>query len=165
MTLDLRQKLSSFEKALPRLLTQESQWRDEVVNVPPVIERLFLQFEGIRAYLHRLGPCAPEDKWWHPHVWPSVMKVLEGHYRMDFGKDGAGSVAVIEAVGGITYEMPTRESWHAIYPATTCWSIMIAGEYWPGVVLPPLKHGANQGRLQAGERAELFHKFRSLYPV
>ena len=44
-----------------------------------------------RIYLHRIYPCAPGEALFHPHLWPSAMRILSGEYEMAVGY-GAGRV-------------------------------------------------------------------------
>src|SRR5262245_32103375 len=84
--------LEAFEKELPRLLADEGAWQSLYVDShPPVVERLWRPWRAGRAYLHRIHPCGPGEALFHPHPWPSAMRVLEGEYEMAIGY-GSGVV-------------------------------------------------------------------------
>ena len=97
--------LIEVEQALPQLLQDESGWQSVLVDYhPPTVERLWTTWQGFRVYLHRIHPCEREQALFHPHPWPSAMRVLEGDYEMAVGF-GAGMeappVAALMIAGGL----------------------------------------------------------------
>src|SRR5262245_5320802 len=86
---NLLDTLRRFEQKLPDLLADPAGW--ETVDVdyePPRVERLWRQLEpDVRAFLHRIHPC--ERALFHPHPWPSAVKIVSGTYEMLVGY-GAG---------------------------------------------------------------------------
>jgi hypothetical protein len=74
--------LAQLEQALPAMLRDESIWHSLYVDYhPPTVERLWAPWRDYRAFLHRIHPCAREQALFHPHPWPSAMRVLEGEYE------------------------------------------------------------------------------------
>ncbi|MCA9527599.1 MAG: hypothetical protein KC549_15025 [Myxococcales bacterium] len=129
--------LAAAEAALPALLQDAAGWRSLRIDYhPPVVERLFRPFgDGGRLSLHRAWPCAPEDALFHPHPWPSAMRIVSGRYRMIVGH-GPGLAtppvaATLELAAGSTYTMTDPDAWHAIMPlGGPSLSIMVTGRPW-----------------------------------
>lgn len=160
--------LARLETELPVLLADESAWHSLDIDYhPPRVERLWRSWGAYRVSLHRIHPCAPEDALFHPHPWPSAIRVLDGIYEMAIGY-GPGSTpppiaARLVSAGDLRYEMTDIDAWHYVRaierPAMT---IMVTGTPWqrdaagaePTVPLSPLP---------AAVRAELFAWFRAFY--
>src|SRR5690349_2249699 len=89
--------LLQAEREVRTLLKDESGWKTLFINYhPPFVERLWRPFgEEYRLFLHCIHPCTEEQALFHPHPWPSAMRVLEGTYWM---KIGAGASAEIPPV-------------------------------------------------------------------
>lgn len=132
--------LQIIENQLPKLLRNESLWKSVYVDYhKPFVKRLWTNFifEGhnYRIYLHEIESCNIEEALFHPHPWPSIMKLLSGSYHMNVGY-GEGlispPVAVqLELPAGTTYEMSEINSWHAVAPLKdSSFSLMITGEPW-----------------------------------
>src|SRR5205823_428108 len=90
--------LHAAEKELPRLLASDDGWQSLRVDYhPPFVDRVFRDWsppgaaEGARyrISLHRIHPCAPAEALFHPHPWPSAMRIHSGTYEMGVGH-GAG---------------------------------------------------------------------------
>jgi len=93
---------------------------------PPFVERLWYQFdEEYRIFLHRVHPSASGEALYHPHPWPSLVRVLttgSGGYEHGIGYDGlrTGAPPPVAAVqknrddGGFIYEMTDPHSWHYV---------------------------------------------------
>jgi hypothetical protein len=78
--------LASVESELPRLLLDESAWSGLLIDYhPPTVERLWMGWQGHRVSLHRIHPCGPGQALFHPHPWPSAMRILSGEYEMAVG--------------------------------------------------------------------------------
>ncbi|MEZ4464521.1 MAG: hypothetical protein R3F43_08430 [bacterium] len=114
--------LAEAEAALPTLLADAAAWRSLRIDYhPPIVERLFRPFgDGGRLSLHRAWPCDPGEALFHPHPWPSAMRIVSGCYRMIVGH-GPGVVAppvaaTLELAAGSTYTMTDPDAWHAISP-------------------------------------------------
>lgn len=103
---------------------------------PPRVERLWRDMvtPGYRLYLHRIHPC--EKALFHPHPWPSAVKILHGSYemRVGYGKgiDEPPTAATIVLTKGSYYEMGDPDGWHNVRPLGNhpSYSIMITGPKW-----------------------------------
>jgi hypothetical protein len=127
--------LERVEAAMPRLLSDPSQWQDVDVDYhPPRVERLWMPWHGNRIYLHRIHPCNPGAELFHPHKWPSVMKVLKGCYEMKIGYGvEQPPVAVTVRMGeGSVYHMGHPDAWHSVNPlgSDPVYSLMVSGKPW-----------------------------------
>lgn len=160
--------LERAEEALPSLLASRHLWNSVYVDYhPPFVERLWIPFEGgdYRIYLHRIHPCMPEEALFHPHPWPSAMRVLEGKYEMAVGY-GKGEVTPPVAAKLILgadsrYEMTDPDAWHYVRPFIgPTLSLMVTGKPWkrsaPG-------SGTELKRLSDMTRTELFRAFDRYY--
>jgi len=158
--------LARAEQALPELLRSLEGWNSlDVAYEPPRVERLWRPFEGHRLYLHRIHPC--ESALYHPHPWPSIIKIVAGGYEMSVGF-GAGDkpppyAARLKLDPRTIYEMSNIDGWHYVLPSVENLSIMITGAPWdrwspgpsPDVKLGPLSEAAI---------ANLISAFRVVYP-
>jgi len=160
--------LAQLETELPTLLFDEVGWQSLDIDYhPPRVERLWRPWGARRVYLHRIHPCAPEDALFHPHPWPSAMRVLDGTYEMGIGHGPGTSpppvAATIVSAGDLRYEMTDVDAWHYVRaigrPAMT---VMVTGTPWqrdaagaePSSPLSPLS---------AIARAEMLAWFRAFY--
>jgi hypothetical protein len=138
---------------LPSLLAKAEDWNDVLVDYhPPIVERVWLQFGENRIYLHCIHPCSPEESLFHPHPWPSAMRVCSGRYEMGLGyyrppkltinrpskgertTYGEANVVLSTLVlnEGSEYEMVDPSAWHYVRPlGTTAYSIMVTGKPFP----------------------------------
>jgi hypothetical protein len=131
--------LEAVERALPALLADEAAWQSLDIDYhPPRVERLWRAWGDHRVCLHRIHPCAPEEALFHPHPWPSAMRILQGVYEMDVGW-GPGThppaVAARLRLGpGSTYEMTDPDGWHRVRPiGGVSQSVMVTGAPWSRV--------------------------------
>lgn len=128
--------LSAVEKELPELLRHRADWRSLYIDYhPPVVKRLWRQWNDYRIYLHRIYPCTREEALFHPHPWPSAMKLLSGSYEMaiGFGKgnDAPPIAALLIVTAGSSYEMTHPDAWHYVRPITEpVMTLMVAGVTW-----------------------------------
>lgn len=144
--------LRHAETNLADYLSDVDGWKSLYIDYePPTVLRLWRTIDGggHRLYLHRILPC--ETALFHPHPWPSAVKVLEGAYEMNVGF-GAGidppnvaSTLILRP--GSAYEMIDPDSWHSVRPLQRpSISIMVTGIPWkrwspgppPGRTLRPL---------------------------
>lgn len=163
----MRTIIAEIERVLPQLLANGSEWQSlDVDYEPPRVERLWRDFSGFRVYLHRIHPCAWNGALFHPHPWPSVVKILEGSYEMDVGYGPGDAPPPIAATlllpAGATYEMRERDGWHSVCPIDRpALSLMVTGKPWdrwspkPAGELKPLSDE---------ERRYLLAAFRRHYP-
>jgi hypothetical protein len=159
--------LARAEAELPALLVN-ARWNSLDINYhPPFVERLWLPWQGYRISLHRIHPCAPSDALFHPHPWPSAMRILDGDYEMAVGY-GAGSnappvAARLIASGDFRYEMTDPDAWHYVRPiGRPAMTVMVTGAPWqrssPGSS-EPLQ------TLDDKRHAEILAWFRARYPA
>ena len=165
----MREILEAVERALPRLLLDEQRWQGKFIDYhPPFVERLWLAWEGdCRVNLHRLLPCESSAALFHPHPWPSIMRVLSGTYEMAVGY-GPGQItpppaAVLTVSGDLIYEMSEKDAWHYVRPVgEPCYSLMISGppwDRWSPAASKPLS------ALDEEQRQRIFTFFRTRYPT
>jgi hypothetical protein len=156
------EKLFEVENLLPDWLDKE--WASLDVDYhPPRVERLWRSWGEFRVSLHRIHPC--ENPLFHPHPWPSAMRILSGTYEMVVGY-GAGETPPpiacrLQLSAGTCYEMVEKDAWHWVRPLEKpAYSLMISGLPWarwaPPVSrkLPPLSSEAS---------AELLAFFKDVY--
>ena len=135
----MKSVLKAVENALPQLLN-ENVWKSLYVDYhKPFVKRLWTSFEyegnKYRIYLHEIESCHIHEALFHPHPWPSIMKLLSGSYNMVVGY-GEGlkepPVALsLELPTGTVYEMSEVNGWHALAPISeSSFSLMITGEPW-----------------------------------
>ncbi|TSC83275.1 MAG: Uncharacterized protein G01um101419_105 [Parcubacteria group bacterium Gr01-1014_19] len=163
--------LELLESKLPKLLNDESDeegWESVFVNYhPPFVERVFGYWAGFRVSLHKIHPCAPEEALFHPHPWPSAMRILSGQYEMAVGY-GAGDTpppvaAKLVLPAGTTYEMINRDAWHYVRPLDKpAFSLLITGTPW-GRSAP--KSDKPLQPLPKEKKEEIISFFREKYPV
>ena len=159
--------LSRIEQDLPRLLREESVWQSLYVDYHhPMVERLWKTWSDYRVFLHRIHPCASDQALFHPHPWPSAMRVLEGEYEMAVGF-GAGLetppvAALMVARGDFRYEMTHPDSWHYVRPLDRpTLSVMVTGKPWARET-PKLSKRLYP--LAPDKVEDLLERFRALYP-
>lgn len=158
--------LHRVESQLPEMLQDESGWNSLFVDYhPPVVERLWRQWYDFRIYLHRIHPCEPGEALFHPHPWPSAMRVLGGAYEMAIGY-GAGEkeppmAARIVMGAGSEYEMTDPDGWHYVRPiGGPTMSLMIAGKPWDR---PSPKSEKTLNPLGEKQKEEILKFFRGQY--
>lgn len=142
--------LAAVEEELPRLIADTYGWSTLYVDYePPFVERVWRQFGEHRIYLHRILPC--DTALFHPHPWPSAVKIIGGRYEMGLGF-GAGNdpppiAATTILTQGASYEMVHPDGWHYVKPLVNpSYSVMVTGRPWgrwspgppPGKTLAPL---------------------------
>jgi hypothetical protein len=159
--------LREVESELPVLLRDEASWKSVFIDYhPPTVERLWLPWRDYRVCLHRIYPCAPGEALFHPHPWPSVMRILSGEYEMAVGYGKGESpppiAALMIAAGDFRYEMTDTDAWHYVRPLRVpTMSLMITGKPWDrpaptaSKLLRPLK---------PEQCAGIFAFFRERYP-
>ena len=160
--------LAEVERELPNLLRTEEGWQTLAINYhPPHVERVVRRWNDYRIYLHRILPCTSEEALFHPHPWPSAMRILSGVYEMAVGY-GPGSepppvAAKLIASGDLCYEMTDPDSWHYVRPIDDiAMTIMVTGPPWdrwaPGA-------NRNLRPLADTARNDILEFFRDRYPI
>ena len=128
--------LTELEKQLPEWLEQPELWNTLMIDYrPPVVERIWRQVGEHRLFLHCIYPCTRKQAFFHPHKWPSAVKIHRGGYEMGvgFGK-GITLPKVSHTIylgPGSGYEMLHRDAWHYVRPVgEPSYSTMITGKPW-----------------------------------
>lgn len=161
--------LLAAEARLPVLMQNLDDWASlDVDYEPPRVERLWRFLEdGSRLYLHRIHPC--EKALFHPHPWPSAIKVVSGAYEMGVGSsasaDEPAEAMTLLLRADSAYEMIEPNGWHYVRPVdTSSLSLMITGAPWaakhPGLKGPK---GKPLEPLSRAAKAALFVAFRARY--
>jgi hypothetical protein len=159
--------LAAVEQDLPRLLLDEQSWNSVLVNYhPPIVERLWQRWGDYRISLHRIFPCAPGEALFHPHPWPSAMRILAGEYEMAVGYGKGETAPPVAALmitrGDFLYEMTDPDAWHYVRPiGGPTLSLMVTGKPWGR---PSPRSSTPLVALTDLQRAELFRLFRERYP-
>lgn len=160
----LRRLYEIEENVLPTLLLDSSLWNTlDVDYEPPRVERLWTQHGEDRIYLHRIHAC--EKALFHPHPWPSAIRLVLGGYEMGVGY-GKGEETPPEAATmilhqGSSYEMVDEDGWHYVRPLRgTSLSVMITGKPWSRP--SPGKDVAHKG-LPDTVKSELLDQFGIFY--
>jgi len=160
--------LERAERELPALLADDARWQSLDIDYhEPYVERLWTGWGGdYRISLHRIHPCEPSGALFHPHPWPSAMRILDGTYEMAIGY-GTGDIAppiasrLIVTGGDFRYEMTDPDAWHYVRPiGAPAMTIMVTGRPWTRASpssSEPLRP------LDAARRATLFAYFRARY--
>jgi hypothetical protein len=160
--------LERLERELPILLLDADGWTGLFIDYhPPTVERLWRQWNEYRISLHRIHPCPAGTALFHPHPWPSAMRILAGDYEMAVGY-GKGEetppiAARMIASGDFAYEMTDPDAWHYVRPiGGPSWSIMVTGKPWDR---PAPRANKPLSELPAQQREEILEFFRRRYPA
>jgi hypothetical protein len=180
-TYGLLERLKEIERdVLPDLLRDKDKiWKTvDVIYHPPHVERCWMQLEDVRLFLHCIHPEEDAMKClWHPHDWPSAMKIVSGTYAHDIAisqgyddfrfKDLTPEVtdwlARSEVTAGTYYEMSHPMAWHRVRPiGQPVYSLMIAGPLYeePEPSRKPLE---KQPPLSSERKKHLLHMFRCYF--
>jgi len=161
-----------IELDLRALLERPGRWQSvHVTYHPPRVERLWVQHGTFRVLLHRIHPCEEGEPLFHPHPWPSAVRVVSGQYEhqlshLDTGSPGPSPAhgpvlcrAVLSA--GDEYEMTEPSGWHSVRPvAGPSDSVMVTGPLYADPVQMPSPPTEKQGPLSAERFNELFEQWR-----
>jgi|SRR5208282_557443 len=164
---DLLYALRTADRIWPNMLDMwPEKWSSlDVDYEPPRVERLWCQIGEHRLYLHRIHPC--NKALFHPHPWPSAVKILSGRYEMGIGRS-AGFLNPPELVTCVLaadseYEMIEPNGWHYVRPLDgPSLSIMVTASPWP------LRHPADKRPsttlkpLSDADARSLIQEFRTL---
>lgn len=160
--------LYAVEKELPLLLQDGDAWRGVTIDYhPPTVERLWRPWRDYRVSLHRIHPCGPGEALFHPHPWPSAMRILAGEYEMavGYGKGAAlpPVAALMIAAGDFRYEMTDPDAWHYVRPlGGPTLSLMVTGKPWDR---PAPRSDKPLLPLSAEQREEILRLFQQRYPA
>lgn len=162
--------LNHIEKDLPKLLNDKELWQSLYVDYhKPFVKRLWTNYKfedkNYRICLHEIEHCDIKEALFHPHPWPSIMKLLSGSYEMIVGY-GAGltepPVALtLNLPQGTIYEMSQIDGWHAVAPTqNSSFSLMISGEPWNR---ESHKSSKILRKLTIDEEINIFNFFKNIY--
>ncbi|MBP6912942.1 MAG: hypothetical protein KBB86_03345 [Candidatus Pacebacteria bacterium] len=166
--LDMLEVLHQIESELPRLLEidMNKYWHSLLVNYhPPMVERLWYDWNEFRICLHVIHACTTDEALFHTHPWPSAMRIVHGSYEMGIGY-GTGEteppIAAKVMLGpGCEYEMVEPDGWHYVRPLTeTTATLMVTGKPW-GRSSP--KSDKPLGPLSGARVEEIKNIFRKYY--
>jgi hypothetical protein len=156
--------LAAAEADLPRVLA--GPWHSLAIDYhPPRVDRLWCAWRDCRLYLHRIHPCTAAEALFHPHPWPSAMRVHRGTYEMGigYGKTTPPIAARVIASGPMAYEMTDPDAWHYVRPlGDVAITVMISGAPWSRatpIVAQPLRPLAPE------VIEELLGIYRAIYPT
>jgi hypothetical protein len=158
--------LHQVETLLPQILKDESRWKSVFVNYhPPFVERLWTDWGNYRIYLHLIYPCNDTEALFHPHPWPSAMKIINGRYEMWVGHGEGMKPPLVTEIrilcAGDEYEMIDPNDWHSVRPLEEpSLSLMVTGIPWAR--LAP-KSDQPLTELTLEKRTGLFKLFRVHY--
>lgn len=158
--------LRDYLPLIPQLLAIPHIWKGlDIDYEQPRVERLWTQINEDRILLHKIYPC--KAPFFHPHPWPSAVKILTGTYTMQVGYSTTLEEPPVAATVLLKqeseYEMIDRNGWHSVNPhQVPSFSIMVTGVPWrrdmPNVPEKPSKP------LTAERRAQLRTEFARLFP-
>lgn len=162
----LFERLVAAEAALPGLL-EDDDWHSLFIDYEhPFVERLWRPWGEGRLSLHAIHPCPPEQALYHPHPWPSAMRLKGRGYRMRIGF-GAGMepppvAAELVLPPETAYAMAQVDGWHTVCPeGGIAYSVMVTGAPWGR----PAPKSAQPLRGLTPERIrELKEVFQGYYP-
>lgn len=152
------------------ILNSVDSWNGMFIDYEyPHVERLWIQYkkpiknQNIRIHLHKIYPCKPQQAFFHPHPWESVMKILSGKYRMQIGsgytKKAPDIATTLILPEGSVYEMDNPLCWHSVCPIETpVYSVMITGNPWNKT-----KSNVNNRELTLIEKEVLLNDFKKIY--
>lgn len=160
-------KLLEIESALPSLLAMKDVWKSkDIIYHPPRVERLYTRIGDIRIYLHVIHPCKKEDALFHPHPWPSAMRIYDGKYEMGIGHSETMQVPKIDCKlileTGACYEMTDRDGWHYVMPLKKTHTLMITSSRWD----PPrdeFKPDGEQPEISSDRISQILGEFKGFH--
>jgi len=116
----------------------------KVVYEKPLVHRLWRPFREGRIMLHKIFP-GEGTSLYHPHPWPSKMKILRGSYKMNFGYEERIHTR-LKLSAGSTYEMTDPYLYHDVtVERDPVYSIMVTGLPYPDS--SPYARAVKDGRL------------------
>lgn len=169
--LDMLGLLKIAEESLPDMLADGARWKSLWVDYhEPFVERLWTNadLDGVscRVFLHKIHPAGAKGCLFHPHPWPSAMRVL-GRYEMSMGfGSGMDEPPVFTRLilgDGDVYEMSHPDGWHAVAPiGEPSHSLMVAGPSWQREAHKPT-HALTE--LEPEKAQALMEFFKKRYPA
>lgn len=161
-------KLYYIQSILGTLLNSGAEWSTLDINYEkPHVQRVWRAVGDFRVSLHRIFPCEPHECFFHPHPWPSALKIEDGRYQMSIGY-GAGlkpktNITKLILPAGSYYEMTDFDSWHSVRPLDRpVMSLMITGKPWKREM--PKSDSIQLSCLTDETRDDIMNFFRRRYP-
>lgn len=175
--------LKRVENALLPMLENEDAWSSLDIHYhAPFVERVWLQMKvddtSYRVNLHKILPCERKDVLFHPHPWPSAMRVVSGgEYEMAVGaQDDAPYAPTIATTiwgrQGMAYEMTNGRAWHYVRPIEqAAYTLMVTGPLyeWQNKAMPVTGHPepapGELGPLPDHRVKNILKRFKQFYTV
>eukprot|EP00808_Paulinella_micropora_P016115 g63865.t1 len=162
--------LSKANAVLPKLLREHpSTWQSlDVLYHPPRVERVWRQWGDYRLCLHIIHSCTNQEALFHPHPWPSAMRILQGQYSMSVGY-GAGTQPPAQTQtkvhrAGQQYAMEDPDEWHSVWPDDQVATVMLSGKPWQRA-MPEYPTPGKNVTLSSERKDEILKLFQSFYPL
>lgn len=170
-TEDVGAALQAAELLLPGLLDSNG-WNSLLIDYhPPKVERLWFPIGDGRILLHCIHPC--ETALFHPHPWPSAMRVLSGTYRMSIGSAAGIDEPPVVCCSQVTatpetqcrYIMDHPDGWHSVTPVGgPVYTVMVTGAPWDRPIPEVTREAGPMPELSPERKGELRRKFIEFYP-
>lgn len=157
--------LTEVELELPDKIWSGKLRSMHITYAKPFVERLFYTRGEHRVFLHRIESCRRADALWHPHPWPSIVKVIDtegGLYTHSVGtRDGPFSIqsSVATPKNPIVYAMLEPRGFHSVCTDLVSWSVMITGPRWG-----PPDNARHQSVIAHFRMVELLARWQGFYP-
>lgn len=139
---------SIIENDLPNWLRSPELWNSlDIRHQKPHVKRLWRQIDdNYKLCLHVISPS--EESFWHPHPWPSAVKIIKGEYIMEVGHGVDGKYqsidATIKLAEGSVYEMINPYGWHSVRPVSkSALSVTLSGPPYHNQIYDKEEFGAN----------------------
>lgn len=162
-------KLYYIQSILGTLLNSGTEWNTLDINYEkPHVQRVWQTVGEFRVNLHRIFPCYAHESFFHPHPWPSALKIEEGRYEMNVGygiglEPDARYLTTLILPAGSYYEMTHYNAWHSVRPLDgPVMSVMITGKPWKREM--PKSNNIQLSCLTNETRDEILNFFRKRYP-
>lgn len=134
----------------------------------PHVERVWLQIkDGHRLFLHKIYPSkSANDTLFHPHPWPSIIRILKGEYEMGIGHSNTNEIPEVDCKlilgAGSIYTMENPNGWHYVNPiGAPVFSLMVTGE--PNHRKMPALPDKKFRELTFSETQDIFNIVREYY--
>jgi hypothetical protein len=161
------------ENVLPNWLEEGNidDWYSMKIDYhPPHVDRVWRQWGSHRIMLHSIRCKKDDEALFHPHPWPSAMRVVSGTYEMEvgFGNPEEGTPKVSSTFilpTGSCYDMPDINTWHSVKPVYgSSLSLMVIGSLWNNVKMPYTPPAGKEfGPLSDNGKSTMLSLFANVY--
>lgn len=164
--IEMLKALHAIEKQLPDLLQDTEGWQSMFIDYEqPIVKRIWRQLGEYRVCLHKIHSCNKDKAFFHPHPWPSAMKILKGAYEMGLGYSTSNEIPPIMTTLVLKkdseYVMDDIRAWHYVRPVTEyAYSVMVTGLPW-GTKVPKSNQALQP--LDPAVYQKLFCEFQTFY--